>query len=193
MRPHRFSLALVSILVLTLMSAKVSALTPPMEYVLRYSIMRCNYGFVGRVVTTRPYSTGYWNRESSVVVDTVVFGEVAAGDTVTIGWRSDECENPDGRYSKVLCGGETQLLELAGRSMLWLVAVDDLSRAQVAPLEIDKLSDDRLIELASIADGSTTPVPRIPFRDADALESDPSNLAKCERVSRYLRQIAESK
>ncbi len=170
------------------------ALTTSIELTLHHAIMKSEIGAEGRVIATEPFSKFQWERTSLVVIDSVIFGKCAVGDTLEISWRSNRCDNPDGSYSEIACGGGCQLSDLEGKKMFWLFSGEESLKCQLYPLDPEKFSKDKLLELASFADGTHVPFPYapIPYKDLDELESDPANSAKCEGVAGYLRNFKSS-
>jgi len=155
--------------------------------------MRSDSAIVGRVIGTEPFSVYEWERTSLLVVEAVIFGAVSEGDTVKVAWRSNRCDNPDGSYSEIVCGGGSQLSELEGQALLWMISGRNQVVLTLPPIDVLGMTESRVVELAAIADGTQPPragVP-LPYKDIDELESDPDNLNKCELVSLYLRESAE--
>lgn len=173
-------------------TAPAHAMTAPIELMLRHAIMRADVGVVGRIVATDPFRRAAWDRTSRLVVDSVVFGGAAPGDTLVVGWSSNRRELEDGGIADIACGGGPQLSELTGRSFLWCLTKSVPTRMAIPPLAADDLPAGELRHLADIADGASPGHPDIPLRarDADALEADPLNHVKCEKVAAFLRGAA---
>ncbi len=183
------SLALVAACFVFASAARGSSL--PIEMKFRHSIMESDCGFIGRVIETKPFSVGEWERESLVVVHEAIFGAVSAGDTLRVGWRANRRELPDGLVEIVAAGDEGQLSGFTGKPMFWLISGRDLARYSIWPVDLSAESDARLIDLAAYADGqpkNEVPTP-IRYKNDEELEGDPANHEKCSKISQYLREV----
>jgi hypothetical protein len=116
----------------------------PIEMAIRRAVMRSEVGAVGRVVETEPFSKFEWERTSRLVVDQVVFGAAAVGDTIHVSWRSNRRDNPEGGYTAVACGGGTQLIDLHGSTMFFLLAEVEAAatRLKLSPIDLRSESPD---------------------------------------------------
>ncbi len=153
------------------------AMTPGLEFTLRYSVMRSKSMVVGRVVRTEAMDITVQQRKSVLVVEDVLLGHHSIGDSLIINWRANEWQpTPDSR-GYVFDARSTQLDTMIEKTALWVLSAEKGLWSLTSPLQYKGSSKEdlgALIQFVEFPDTTQSGV-RLFKEMFQELESEPSS------------------